>query len=86
MLKNIMQIKRELKSAKEYFLSGRNSQLNSLLDMCLFLLDPFQVNANLLLETEEVRQSISQLNTEVFNTHTLACLCSNKITPLKVLV
>ncbi|XP_060758409.1 potassium voltage-gated channel subfamily H member 4a [Neoarius graeffei] len=27
--------------------------------------DPFQVNANLLLETEEVRQSISQLNTEM---------------------
>ncbi|XP_026887834.2 potassium voltage-gated channel subfamily H member 4a isoform X1 [Electrophorus electricus] len=27
--------------------------------------DPFQVNANLLLETEEVRQSVSQLNTEM---------------------
>ncbi|XP_066497758.1 potassium voltage-gated channel subfamily H member 4a [Hoplias malabaricus] len=27
--------------------------------------DPFQVNANLLLETEEVRQSICQLNTEM---------------------
>lgn len=33
--------------------------------LLLVFLDPFQVGANLLLETEEVRQSVRQLNTEV---------------------
>lgn len=33
--------------------------------LLLVLLDPFQVGANLLLETEGVRQSLHQLNTEV---------------------
>lgn len=44
---------------------GVKALISSILAHPIPLIDPFQVSANLLLETEEVRQNISQLNKEV---------------------